>query len=323
MKFSIITPVFNSYHLMERYFDSLEHQTYKDFEVILIDDCSTDGSYKKINQRIQKSNLKIKILQTPQNSGPGYARNMGLDAAEGEWITFVDNDDWVKLNWLESINNVINNINNVDCIIYDYFMVGKNEGEPKVMHSMIHGEEGIIPKSKCMIYVTNHTIGKFYKLSSCNESNIRFPMIRRCEDVAFTCLAIDASRKVYYLKRPFYYYFQRKSSLSNSAILDEQDMLQAFKVLQKKLEDKYPQEIAERSVRDLLYGVVLMMCKAGKNSKAIRGYINSYVSKYPHWYKAPSISCLGWPKKIFLQLVRYKWIPGLRILSWVHSKMIG
>ena len=305
---------------MERYFDTLEHQTYKDFEVILIDDCSTDGSYMKINQRIQKSNLKIKILQTPQNSGPGYARNMGLDVAEGEWITFVDNDDWVELNWLESINNVINS-NDVDCIIYDYFIKGK--GEPQIMHSMINGEAGIISKSKCLMYITNHAFGKFYKLSNCIESGVRFPPIRRCEDVAFTCLAIDASHSIYYLKKPLYYYFQRKSSLSNNSNLDEQDMVQAFMVLQEKLGRKYPQEIEEKSVRDLLYGGLLMMCKAGKNDTVIRGYIDNYISKYPYWHKAHSISYLGWPKRIFLQLARYRWITGLRILSWVHGKMVG
>lgn len=320
MKFSIITPMYNSYQLMKRYFWSLENQTYKDFEVIIIDDCSTDDSYQKLVSYVRNSNLYIKILQTPQNTGPGYARNMGMDRAEGEWITFVDNDDWVELNWLESINEIISQ-NEVDCVIHDYYMIG--EGKRKRMHSIINGEEGILPKSKCISYVRNHTFGKFYKLSNCMEKNIRFPSIRRCEDVAFTCLAIEASKAIYYLKKPLYYYFQHKSSLSNNLKLDERDMVQAFNILQEKLESKYPKEIAEKSVMDLLYGGVLMMCKARKSSKDIRSYIEQYENRYSQWYESASILHLGSPKRLFLQLVKYKCIVGLRLLSWIHSKMIG
>lgn len=320
MKYSIITPVYNSYHLMEHYFKSLEDQTFKEFEIILIDDCSTDDSYNNIHKFSKNSSLKITALQTPQNMGPGYARNMGMDVASGEWITFVDNDDWVELDWLGKVNQVVCN-NDVDCIIYDYYM--KGDGERKLMHSMITGDEGIVSKSNCMVYITNHTIGKFYKLANCKEKSVRFPHISRCEDVAFTCLAIDASHSIYYLKQPLYYYFQRKTSLSNNTKLDEKDMINAFTVLKEKIEGKYPQEIAEKSVRDLLYGVVLMMCKAGKSRKEIISYIKEYESRYPKWYKATSISYLGRPKRVFLMLVKYRCIGGLRFLSWLHNKMIG
>jgi len=320
VKFSVITPIYNSYRLMERYFDSLENQTFKDFEVILIDDCSTDDSYQKLKDYLKSSTLRTKVLQTPYNTGPGYARNIGMDIAEGEWITFVDNDDWVELDWLESINQIISS-KEVDCVIYDYCIIG--EGEPKSMYSMIKGEEGIIPKLQCIKYISNHTIGKVYKLSNCKKSEIKFPNTRRCEDVAFTCLAVEASTTIYYLKKPLYYYYQRKSSLSNNSKLDEMDMVQAFSVLQKKIEKKYPEEMAEKSIRDLLYGGVLMMCKAGKSNKAIKNYISNYENKYPCWYKAFSLSYLGRPKMVFLQFIRYRCIAGLRMLSWIHSKMVG
>lgn len=320
MKFSIITPVYNSFYLMEQYFHSLENQTLKDFEIILIDDCSTDDSYLSIKGFAENSNLDIKILQTPENMGPGYARNLGLDKSSGDWVTFVDNDDWVELNWLEKVNEIISN-NGFDCVIHDYYLKGDRERQP--MQTMIRGDEGIISKSEGITFISNHTWGKFYSLSKLKEKNVHFPNTRRCEDVAFTCLALDACDSIYYLKHNLYYYFQRKNSLSNNRNMDEKDMVHAFSFLRNNLEKKYTKEINEKSVRDLLYGGLLMMCKARKSNKDIMTYINEYGNKNPEWFKSSSISFLATPKRVFLVCAKYKFISGLRFLSWVHTKLVG
>jgi glycosyltransferase involved in cell wall biosynthesis len=306
---------------MKRYFESLENQSYKEFEVIIIDDCSSDGSYENVKKYSENCSLDIKVFKTPSNMGPGYARNMGLDAANGEWITFIDNDDWVEYNWLEQINNVITTNSNIDCLIYDYYM--KSDSNCRIMRSILKGQRGILQKSDVLTYVTNHTVGKFYKLENCNKNNVRFLYTRRCEDVAFTYLAVAASNTIYYLDEPYYYYFQRKHSLSNNTNLDERDMINAYSEIKQRLGNKYSKEIAEKSVRDLLYGVVLMMCKAKKGGQEIKKYIQSYEVTFPNWYKMESISYLGRPKRVFLKLVKNKNIFGLRILSWIHNKLIG
>lgn len=260
-KYSIITPMYNSFDLMRRYFDSLERQSLKNFEVIIVDDCSTDNSYKNMKEYAKTTPLKMTILKTEKNAGPGNARNLGMDVAKGEWITFIDNDDWVDTDLLRKIENVVSK-EKVNCVIYDYYTT---DGEKKsVSRSMYSGQAGKVSLSQCMIACRNHAIGKFYKLSNCREKNIRYPELRRCEDVAFVCRAIDACETVYYLNEPLYYYYQRSTSLSNNKKLDETDMVKAFNVLEKTLGDKYPEEIKEKSVSDLLYGGLLMMCKSGK-----------------------------------------------------------
>ncbi|PWX16163.1 hypothetical protein CYK66_10230 [Clostridium perfringens] len=103
LKYSIITPMYNSFNYMKRFFESFENQTMKNFEIIIIDDCSSDGSYQKLLEFIKTIKLNIKVLKTSKNSGPGNARNMGIKAAKGEWITFVDNDDWVDKCLLEKV----------------------------------------------------------------------------------------------------------------------------------------------------------------------------------------------------------------------------
>ena len=319
-KYSIITPMYDSFDLMGRYFESLNNQTYKNFEVIIVDDYSTDGSYEKACAYAEKSPLTISVYRTEKNSGPGNARNIGMDVAKGEWITFIDNDDWVETTLLEKVEEVIRQ-NAVNCVVYDYYIT--NGKENKIARSMYSGEEGIISISKCMISVRNHTFGKFYKLSNCREKDIRFPNLKRCEDVAFVCRAIDACGSVYYMKKPMYYYLQRQSSLSNNKKLDETDMIKAFGVLEETIGNKYPEEIKEKSVPDLLYGVLLMMCKAGKSNREIKKYIKSYKKKYPNWFQCQSVDELGRAKKIFLIAARFEQVVIMKILAYVHSKLIG
>lgn len=318
-KYSIITPMYNSFDLMDRYFKSLINQTYKDFEVIIVDDCSTDDSYEKLKEYSAMSDLDMHIFQTERNAGPGNARNIGMDAAQGEWITFIDNDDWVDTDLLERIDSITAGYD-VHCVIYDYYI---QQGDNRsIAHSMYYGQTGKASMSECMISVRNHTFGKFYKLIDCMKANIRFPNLRRCEDVAFVARAIDACGSAYYLSEPMYYYRQRGNSLSNNTTLDESDMINAFRILEDNLGEKYPKELKEKSVTDLLYGVVLLMCKAGKPSGEIKEYINNYTEHYPEWWKCKIIRYLGKSKCIFLLMVKHKKIGILKMISFAHSKII-
>lgn len=319
-KYSIITPVYNSFDLMDKYFDSLNRQTYKDFEVIIVDDCSSDDSCSRLKEYVKNSTLNITVCQTEKNAGPGNARNIGMDRATGEWLTFIDNDDWVSDDFFEKIENVLHS-NDVHCVIYDYYI--QKDNEQSVARSMYKGCNGPVTVAECVIYARNHTFGKFYRLTDCKEKNIRFPHLRRCEDVAFVTRAIEACGSAYYLAEPLYYYYQRSTSLSNNKKLDESDMVAAFSVLQTELGDKYPQELKEKSVPDLLYGVLLMMCKSGKSNKEIKNYINEYENKYPEWWKSEIIVSLGKAKKIFLLAARFKLISVVKQLAYVHSRLIG
>lgn len=316
-KFSIITPQYNSSDLMDKYFSSMENQSYKDFELIIVDDCSIDGSYDKLKEYVAHSSLDIKLLKTDCNAGPGNARNVGIENAAGDWITFVDNDDWVEERFLETINNVIEH-ENAKCVIYDYYTWF--DGITNIASSMYINNPGLKTVSECMVAVRNHTFGKFYKLSECG--NIRFPGVRRCEDVAYVMQAIASCGNAYYLNEPLYYYRQRPSSLSNNSKLDHIDMVKAFSVLEERFGASYPLEMKNKSVTDLLYGALLMMCKSGKDSAFIKQYIIDYECKYSEWWKCEIINYLGIGKKLFLQFAKWHFISGLKLIAFAHSLRI-
>ncbi len=318
-RFSIITPNYNGFALMQRYFESLENQTFQDFEVLIVDDCSTDGSYEKLQEYVRETRLQVKLFRAEKNAGPGNARNIGIKNATGEFITFVDNDDWVAEKWLEEIQEVLCANPQVHCVIYDYFI--KTDSSESVERSMYRGEGGVCSLQDCIRYARNHTIGKFYKLEDCRD--VLFPKLRRCEDVAYVCRAIEACGSVYYLKKPHYYYYQRAISLSNNTRLDEGDMVRAFAVLEESLGEKYPQELKEKSVTDLLYGGLLMAAKSGKSNRQLREYIDRYESKYPGWWSCGIVNEIGKAKKIFLLAAKNRWMPVLKILVAVHTKLVG
>lgn len=331
-KFSIITPSYNSWQFMSKYWTSLEQQIFQDFEVIVVDDCSQDGTFEKLKAYVKSSPLNIKLIQNSENHGPGYARNRGIKEATGEWLTFADSDDSVDIHLLEKAEAVISTNDRaavpINCIVYDYNIVkGKEVSRASSMYGSHRG--GVHPVSTCIAEVRNHVVGKFYKTDLVKK--VSFPELKRCEDVAFVCRAIDACCMdedvqigcVYYLKEALYNYIQHSDSLSNDKNLDATDMVKAYDIINEKLGRKYPDEICSKSVPDLLYGGTLMMCKANKSNLQVKKYIADYEAKYPDWYKSDIINEVGRAKKVFLFCARYKWIGMLKALSRIHSKMVG
>ena len=100
IKISIIIPVYNTEKYLKKCLDSIINQTLKSLEIICIDDCSTDNCLHILKEYQLKDN-RIKIIEQKENKGQGVARNLGLNIAEGEYIMFLDPDDWLELNALE------------------------------------------------------------------------------------------------------------------------------------------------------------------------------------------------------------------------------
>lgn len=100
---SVIVPVYNVEKYLSRCIESILSQTFTDFELLLIDDGSTDRS-GEICDEYAKKDTRIRVFHT-KNRGVSAARNLGLDNAKGEWISFVDSDDWVENDYLKSLFN--------------------------------------------------------------------------------------------------------------------------------------------------------------------------------------------------------------------------
>lgn len=317
MKYSIITPMHNSFEYMQRYFSHFESQTYKDFELIIVDDCSTDDSYNLLLQYVKKSPLKIKYYRLDENMGPGVARNYALDMAEGEWVTFVDSDDWVKDSMLEEINNIAHEYA-VECVVYDYCS-SDGENDIRVVRGLPAYDRGYITSRDMVSYgIAGHI--KCLKLSLINEKRIRYPKMKRAEDMVFWACVFEKNpeMKIYYTRDIFYYALQRKHSLSR-AIYDCSVMRPAYELLLSEIGQSFRPELDILSIRMILYGEVLIMCQANKTRSEINEFIEWYEGHNPHWYNNLCINRFSVTKKFFLGLIRQRRFFLMRVFATLHA----
>ena len=114
-KVSVVVPNYNYAKYISKRIDSILRQTYPIYELIILDDCSTDNSWN-ILEEYSKKDCRIKIFKLAKNSKQGAARNKGLDVARGKYVTFVDSDDFLALNFIEKIYNALET-NNCDIAV--------------------------------------------------------------------------------------------------------------------------------------------------------------------------------------------------------------
>lgn len=140
---SIIVPIYNVENYVEECIDSLIHQSYKNIEIILVDDCSTDSSYKKCMEK-SKTDKRIKAYQNSKNLGVGKTRNRGIGLAKGDWILFVDGDDYIDRNLCEDAINKLHVNVNIDTVHWGYQTFEDGTGKIQESRSPIMGQYQVV-----------------------------------------------------------------------------------------------------------------------------------------------------------------------------------
>lgn len=110
IKISVIVPVYNVENYLRECLESIINQTLKEIEILCIDDCSTDNSYSILEEYAKKDN-RIILIKNLENKGGGYNRNIGIKEARGEYISFIDSDDYVLKDYLENLYNTAKKYN--------------------------------------------------------------------------------------------------------------------------------------------------------------------------------------------------------------------
>lgn len=185
MRFTIAIPSYNSEQYINELLDSLVAQTFdkENFEVILVDDCSTDNTVNIVKKYQSKLNIEIHVLDE-NSGGPGKPRNIAISKANGEFIFFVDSDDYINEHTLDDVNKMLEHVH-TDVILVK--MQGVNgRGVPKSMFTETF--ESVTISNSRIIYTLSPTI--FYETSLLKENNIYFPEdLKSAEDQLFTMKA--------------------------------------------------------------------------------------------------------------------------------------
>ena len=222
-KISVIVPVYNVYGYLSRCLESIVNQSYRNIELIVVDDQSSDGSYELAHLILEEYvDIPCRVLQTPCNSGVGFARNLGLQNASSEYISFVDSDDWLDSNYFDEMIIAIESSKSeiaVSGMLTEYNNVASAKSryqyERKFKISGNYALRLLSHSSSNDCYITPIVNNKLYKASYLSQHNLVFPVGTHYEDDVFTFQCLARAKNVVLVPETKYHYFQRQSSLTH------------------------------------------------------------------------------------------------------------
>ena len=233
MKISVIVPMFNSKKTIKKLIDSVMEQTYSNYELILVDDGSTDKTYD-YTKNITKNNPKVKVYRK-QNEGPGLARKLGFEKSTGDLLFFVDSDDWVTNN--DVFQKIIDCFeNDIDILFFDREDIVDNSKD--IIKSFYYISPGIHQFSELNEYIIPGLGCKIFK-KSILTSDMFFDSVVY-EDLYTTYVYLDKCKNFYYINECFYTIFHESQTktLSNLGIININKSFEIFILLDNIIDSK-------------------------------------------------------------------------------------
>lgn len=272
MKLSIIVPVYNMAGDGKLQFclDSLVNQTISDYEIITVDDASTDNSPEILREYERKYPGKIKVIAYAVNKRQGGAKNVGLKAAEGEWIGFVDSDDWVAPDCYEKLLEKADDTG-ADVVGCDYSLVPEHTFEVgRVVQNNSSDQTGILDEErhKKLILRPGSMVVKIYRASVIRENRLSFPEGIFYEDNCAGPLWSLYFRHFERVEEPLYFYYQHHASTVHGITVEKcRDRMKAMELFleecrERGLSEKYGREIEFRFT-ELYYVITLFSYMQG------------------------------------------------------------
>lgn len=317
---SVIVPVYNVEKYLKQCVESILNQTYKNIEIILVDDGSTDKSGIICNYLRDEHSDKIKVIHK-KNAGLGMARNSGLNIAKGEFITFIDSDDWILSNELEDLySSMLENdvdyckggfqkVSNEGDVLYQNIEKTQYFGRNKVRSNLLPRLIGSAPNKHDSINMS--VWGTLFKNNIIKENKISFPSERKLisEDIVFDIEYLQYAKSAYVISNYGYQYRQNPNSLTTSYKADRFKLVMSlYDYLYSKMKSlNYDKNSLLRVDRNLFINLLICIEQEQYNpsrADAIRqigdiclnNQVHKIISSYPR-------SKLEYKQKIFLNLI--------------------
>lgn len=209
---SVTVAVYNTEKFLAKCMDAILAQTYKNIEIIAVDDGSKDGSLG-ILQEYEKKDSRVKAIHQ-ENGGLAAARNTGLEHANGKYVCFLDSDDYIEEDYLEQLYQCLTQ-NDADVAVCGYYKELPN-GRTE---DMLLGIEGIVERDEAIanMYMHNsfgaYSWNKLFKMSIVKEYNIRYDLeLRMTQDLYWSTLYMKQIKKAAYVNKPLYHYIYNEDS---------------------------------------------------------------------------------------------------------------
>lgn len=314
---SVIIPCYNGWKYIEKCLFALEQQTQKVDEIIIVDDCSTDGSYNQLLHYSLNSTLNIKLISNEENSGPGQSRKNGIMNATSNYIAFCDCDDWFENTFVEDTKNELDN-NDVDLLIFDTYTAFVNglRCVDNITKKLQGKDKKYIlsqyPMSLCRLVVKKELI-----------ESVRHTELRYAEDGVVVAQLISIANRITILDKPLYNYFFREDSASKKPSQKAcHDLLDAFILIHEYLSSDFAKEIEFIGIKYVIYGSMLSGVKAGVTKKELTCIIERFEQYCPNWSRNSYIKSYGKVKRMYLFLVHHRLFILLRAVTSLHPFIV-
>ena len=299
-KVSIIIPVYNSEKYLRKCLDSLVKQTLEDIEIIMVNDGSTDKSEEIIKCYMDDKRI---VLINKENGGQASARNLGLTKAHGDYIIFIDSDDYVNLDMCEKAYEAAQGKYDIVCMDY-YTVKGDSKKYLKILDDKQTGEISV----KEYLFSGVGPCNKMYKAQFLLDNGFAFPLGITYEDYAVIPSLGKYNPKVYYLNYAnFYYVFHESSTMQSKTYKKSfEDIFKATDFLYNSLIDTdLKEELEFLIIHHLLYLGSLNFYKYEKFDQIDK--ISEYMRKhFPKWRKNKYMKKFTKKEKLLLYLFYHK-----------------
>ena len=316
-KVSVIVPCYNSGEYIETCLRSFEKQTFKDFEILVVDDCSKDDTMDVVCAYMKQSDLTIRLLKNEENRGPSYSRSSGIAHAAGSYVAFCYSDDWYEEDYLQLMYEKSQE-ENADIVIADYYTVSsqgqKNEKVLGIQKTLSAAEALAINVDSMCIMLCRRSL----------FDGLELPNLRNGEDMAVIPALLSRANRIAFVEKCLYNYLYRESSASNRAndkVVDS--IILSFQHVERTVSAEYQEEIEYIGVRNLIYGALLNYFKYAKNNKRADEILDEFMEKYPNWHQNKYLNQMPAYKRIFVKAARGRYYFVLRLLAKLHTKLAG
>lgn len=313
MKISVIVPVYNVEKYIKKCLDSLVNQTLNGVEIIVVNDGSPDNSQKIIDEYTKKyKNVKSYIKE---NGGLSDARNYGIKKATGEYISFVDSDDYIRNDMLEIMYNYAIK-EDLDVVVCDSINVYDNGSEILIKSNNNYSDNDV------RNYIISPPMACTRLFKKTIFDKIQFKKNIYYEDLEMTPKVVNITDKIGFVSEGLYYYVQRDGSIMKQNVFNKK-LLNIFDVLKSNkdlLEDKFPEEIEYMYITHLLRTASLRFLNYDNGKEYIYKIHNIMKEYFPKWKNNVYYKKSSFKLKLICILAYNKNILLLKLIKKVTNK---
>ena len=326
MIFSVVIPVYNVKDYLPKCIDSVLAQDFTDYEVILIDDGSTDGESGAICDRYAAAHPeRIRAIHKP-NGGVGEARNVGIEAAQGEYLIFIDSDDYIAPGMFRVLSDAVARFGS-DIIGFGAALEANGVVVKELVDRLPTDRTFTLADTPELMQTMPSPWSRIWRRSLFLDSGVRYPARIWYEDLCTSVKLLALARSAAFVPDILYYYVDRTNSITrNTNTARNAELFTAFDNLldwyrENGLFERYYNELSRLAVDHVLLAASVRVLRVDPQSELLDRFQDYVQAQFPDYMENPYLQTLSRSHKLILRLLRQRKYRTVRMLFAVKDKL--